>query len=159
MQTYSVAKLFRNHNPDLSLPTQGLQEQTQRRKTHMPEEQTQQPTMADILALFQGLNTKLDSLQKRPRKTRTANPKRNGMHKAIKGKKGPGGVLEWYRHEKGWTQRELGQRIGSVGATISLIENRDDSNVGIKVLGKVAAALEIKLSDLILKMEQLDAAQ
>lgn len=159
MQTYAVAKLFRNHNPDLPLPTKGL-EPTTNRKTHMPEEQTQQPTMADLMALVQGLTQQVAGLKKARKPRKTGGPRAAyKSRRPIKGVRGIGGAIEFFRREKGVNQKALGKLAGLSASCYSIAEKKPDYDLGMVVLFKTAKALGIPASELVRKSEELDASR
>ena len=53
-----------------------------------------------------------------------------------------------YRHEKGWSQLELGARIGLTQGTIANIESRS-KNTTLDTLYRICATLGVELKDLI----------
>lgn len=58
--------------------------------------------------------------------------------------------IRHYRRAKKWTQLDLAVMINNHRAQISRIE-RGEQNLGICTLEKIAQALEVNLSDLIIK--------
>ncbi|MDU1442082.1 MAG: helix-turn-helix transcriptional regulator [Clostridium cochlearium] len=64
-----------------------------------------------------------------------------------------GSKIKELRESKGLTQKELGKRIGVTAVTITRYE-RGDRNPSIEMLNKIADALNVPLSDLILHRTQ-----
>ena len=56
-----------------------------------------------------------------------------------------GAAFRAVRIRRGWTQREFGQRRGTSGSLISLIERGHFETLSLKVLRRVAATLDIRL--------------
>lgn len=59
-------------------------------------------------------------------------------------------MIRVFRHRRGWTQRDLAEAAGVTQATIFRLE-RGSTNPNINTLRKVAAALEVPLSEILME--------
>jgi DNA-binding Xre family transcriptional regulator len=64
----------------------------------------------------------------------------------------PGGVnpvaeqIVFLRQRRGWTQKQLAEKIGMKQSRISMLENPNYGNIELKTLSRIAAAFRVKLS-------------
>ena len=56
--------------------------------------------------------------------------------------------IRQHRHEKGWTQEELADRVGLSARYVGQIE-RSQASMTVTVLGRIAEALKIEAGELV----------
>lgn len=158
MQAHATHKVFRAHNPVLPLPTEQLAAKAITRQTTMKLEQPQSPEgeTSEILQLLRSFDSRLKAIEDGSKRTRIGGV---SPRKKLKGKKGIGGLIESLRAENGWNQTVFGQKCGVHHANISNIERKDNADLGLGTLTKIAKGFGLTVSELLAKAEARDAVQ
>jgi len=72
-------------------------------------------------------------------------------------KKGLGGIIQKLREEKGMNMNDLAAKAICSNSSLSRIERSDNPNIGFQNLARIAKALRVSLTEMMVRLEEDDS--